>query len=181
MAAPRRAQRVAGWGRRGIGGWSVLWRIARRKRPMAPQAGCGISSRRGAWWDLRYPVPARARRGAEHQLGVAAQLDHPRLGLVGLADAVEARGVDRDDRVVDLDQQRVDPRQRRVVGELGVVAARVAAEQHAVVELVVADPDRAAVARADQLEGTGEVAALDEVGPARGVARAVRADDQALV
>src|SRR6185369_12928803 len=59
---------------------------------------CLGPARRG----LREPVPARARRGAEDELGVALEVVQAGLGLVGLARAVEARRVDREDRVVDL-------------------------------------------------------------------------------
>src|SRR5262245_25039559 len=107
------------------------------------------------------PAPADAGVFPEVNFGIAVDCDDAGVGMARQVRTIPTRGIDREQRVVDVNEQKVDARERAVFEELGAVAARVTAEKDAVAQRALADREVSAPGVADQLERTGD-AGLDE-------------------
>src|SRR4051812_24330576 len=108
-------------------------------------------------------------------LGIAIHGDHARLALAWQVAAVAARRIDHQERVVDVKEEHVDARHRRIIEERSAITACVASEQNAVPKRAITERELAAQVRTDDVERARDVAAVDEA-HAR-VARTERPED----
>ena len=85
--------------------------------------------------------------------------------------AIAARGVDRQEGPLDMEQQDMHARQRRIVEQRGTVATGVTADEDTIAERAVTERELATQVRTDDLDATARVLAK------RGVPHAWLDDD----